>query len=257
MKKFGLLGEKLGHSYSKIIHNCIFELENIDATYELIECSKDELSKYIELLKSEKYNGFNVTIPYKKEIMKYLDEISTEALKIGSVNTVAFCNGKAVGYNTDYYGFLETLNYYNIDCSGKDCYILGTGGASLAVKAAITTSGGNPIYVSRNKDNKENTIDYNDLEKIEEIDILINTTPVGMYPNVDDMPININICKKVKVCVDIIFNPKKTKLLDNVEVGYNGLYMLIGQAVKAEEIWHNKKMNVDYLKIEKEVASNE
>lgn len=252
MKKYGLLGKKLGHSYSKIIHNLIYEQNNIDASYELIECDNHELKKYIDYLKVGKYSGYNFTIPYKIEIMKYLDEISDEARKIGSVNTICVKNGKTIGYNTDYYGFLLTLDEYNIN-NINECYILGTGGASKAVYEALKSKGGKPIYVSRNKDGKENVIDYNDLAKIPQIDLLVNTTPVGMYPNVNQMPIDIEVAKRVNRCIDIIFNPLKTMLLTNIKKSYNGLLMLVGQAIKAEEIW-NKGINSDYLWIYEKVV---
>ena len=244
MKKYGLLGEKLGHSFSKIIHNIIYKENGIDASYDLIEVQKEQLESCINDLKTGKYSGYNVTIPYKIEIMKYLDEISSEALEIGSVNTISVVDGKTIGYNTDYYGFLETLVVNGIDVEGKDCYILGTGGASKACKAAILKAKGNPIYVSRDKTGKKNTIDYNDLKGLELIDVLVNTTPIGMYPNVDQMPIDMDTAKKVQQCVDIIFNPLETKLLKNVKNGVNGLLMLVGQAIKAEEIWNKDIQNV-------------
>lgn len=240
--KYGLLGEKLSHSYSPIIHNYVFEKLNIDASYELLECSKEELSYYISELKKGNYNGFNVTIPYKKVVMELLDEVDEKALKIGSVNTIYVKDGKTVGTNTDYDGFLKTLEYYNVEVKNKDCYVLGTGGASLAISSVLNDLGGNVTFVSRNP--KDNVISYYDLEK-KRIDILVNTTPVGMYPNVDDCPVSVNIINNSKVVIDIIFNPKTTKLLEYAKSEINGLYMLILQAIKAEEIWQNKIINID------------
>ena len=245
MTKYNLLGEKLSHSFSPLIHNEILKYYHDDSSYGLIECSKDELFNYVKEGKEGKYKGFNVTIPYKIEIMKYLDYIDPDALKIGSVNTVVFKDNKAYGYNTDYYGFKEELNYYNINPENKDVYILGTGGASLAVKKVFDDLGANVTFVSRNKKDK-NIISYDELEK-RNIDILANTTPVGMYPNIDDTPVDINIINKSKVVIDIIFNPLETKLLNLAKSKYNGLYMLIFQAIKAEELWHNEK----YLEVDK------
>lgn len=245
MKKYALLGEKLSHSYSPLIHNEIFKDMNILATYELKEVSKDELKLAIESLRNDEYQGFNVTIPYKKEVMQYLDEISKEALEIGSVNTIAKINGKIVGYNTDYFGFYNELLYYNVEVKNKDCYILGTGGASLAIHKALKDLGGNVCYVSRNPKDSQ-TVSYDELES-KNLDVIVNTTPVGMYPNVDASPIKKEIALKAKYVVDIIFNPKKTKLLEFADSNMNGLFMLVGQAIKAEEIWQNK--NYD-LKIE-------
>jgi shikimate dehydrogenase len=239
--KFGLLGAKLSHSYSPFIHKKIFEYININATYELIELSCDKLEEQISKLRAGEYQGYNVTIPYKKEVMKYLDEISEEAKAIGSVNTIAYINGKVVGYNTDYYGFYETMIYNHIDVLNKDCYILGTGGASLAIYKVLNDLGGNVTYVSRSPN--ENSISY-DVLATKNIDIIVNTTPVGMYPNVGISPVSKEIAQKAKVVIDIVFNPLKTQLLLDSNSHFHGLYMLVGQAIKAEEIWHNKKIDL-------------
>ena len=243
--KFGLLGEKLSHSFSPIVHGEIFKDFNIEATYDLIEIQKNELKHYIDLLRNGTYNGYNVTIPYKKEIMQYLDEIDLHAKKIGAVNTIANINGKIIGFNTDYYGFYNELNYFNIECENKNAFVLGTGGASLAVYHALNDLGANTLYVSRNPNN-DNQISYEEL-KSKNIDIIVNTTPVGMYPNVDSSPIDLETIKKANYVLDVIFNPLQTKLLKLANSNMNGLYMLIGQAIKAEEIWQNRKYE---LKIE-------
>ena len=211
MLKFALLGEKLGHSYSPIIHNEIFKDFGIDASYEKIECNKDELKDIINSLRSGKYQGFNVTIPYKKEVMQYLDEIKEEALKIGSVNTIAYKDGKIIGYNTDYYGFYNSLDYFNINVLNKNCFILGTGGASLALYKALIDKGANTKFVSRNKKDI-NVISYDDLKKIDHINLIVNATPIGMYPNIDASPLDEEIIKKCDHVMDIIFNPSQTKI---------------------------------------------
>lgn len=239
MKCYALLGEKLSHSCSPLIHNEIFSDFNIDAKYIKIECKKEELKDLINDLRLGKYNGFNVTIPYKKEVMQYLDVISDEAKEIGAVNTISFENGKVVGYNTDYYGFYNELLHFNVDVKNKNCFILGTGGASLAVYKALKDLGGIIKFVSRNKVDS-NTITY-DILKTEKIDVIVNTTPVGMYPNVDKSPIEKEIVEKAKYVIDIIFNPRITKLLNYANSNMDGLYMLVGQAYKAEEIWQQKK----------------
>ncbi len=238
MKKYALIGGKLSHSYSPLIHNEIFRDMSVDASYELIETTDDDLPNIINMLRNSEYSGFNVTIPFKKEVMKYLDIISKEALEIGSVNTIAYENGKVVGYNTDYYGFYNQLLYFNVDVKNKDCYILGTGGASLAIYKVLCDLGGNVYYVSRTK--KDNVITYEEL-KNKNIDIIVNTTPVGMYPNVDESPISSDIVAKAGAVIDIIFNPRVTKLLSVANSNMDGLYMLVGQAIKAEEIWQDKK----------------
>ena len=239
--KFGLLGEKLGHSYSPPIHNKIFEYINIDATYELIELESSQLQEQISKLRTGEYQGYNVTIPYKKEVMKYLDEISDEALAIGSVNTIAYVDGKVIGHNTDYYGFYETIVYNKIEIKNKECYILGTGGASLAIYKVLKDLGGNITYVSRTPN--ENVISYDELTN-RKIDVLVNTTPVGMYPNVGVSPVSKLVAKKSNAVIDIVFNPLKTQLLIDSNSSCHGLYMLVGQAIKSEEIWQNRKINI-------------
>lgn len=251
MKKYALLGEKLSHSYSPIIHKKIFEAYNVDYSYSLLECKKEELKDIIDKLRSGEYSGYNVTIPYKIEVMKYLDIISDEALKIGSVNTIAYKDGKVIGYNTDYFGFYNEIKEYNIDVKNKDCYILGTGGASLALYRALIDMGANVKYVSRSPKNDE-TITYEELSN-SNIDLIVNATPVGMYPNVDFSPVDESVAKKAKNVVDIIFNPKRTKLLIDSNSEYNGLLMLVGQAVKAEEIWQDKKYPGDVITLMKEI----
>lgn len=251
MLKYGLLGEHLSHSYSPQIHKMVFEYLNLDASYELIEKNKDELKEMIDKLRAGEYQGYNVTIPYKIEIMQYLDEISSEAQAIGSVNTVLYRDGKVIGYNTDYYGFYNELLYYRVEIKNKNCYVLGTGGASLAIHKALIDLGGNVKYVSR-KPNNSGTISYEELEK-EEIDVIVNTTPVGMYPNVDSSPISEAIASKAKAIVDIIFNPRTTKLMSMSNNSYNGLLMLVGQAIKAEELWQGHSIDINPEIIMKEL----
>lgn len=239
MKRYGLLGEHLSHSYSKIIHTSIFKSLNLDANYSLLECTEAELKKYIVLLKQGYYSGFNVTIPYKKTIMQYLDCIDVKAKAIGSVNTVYIKNNKTYGTNTDYDGFLETLKHYHIDVLNKECYILGTGGASLAVNKVLLELGGKCHFVSRTPKNEE--IGYKELEK-KSIDVLVNTTPVGMHPNVDVSPVSKEIALKAGCVIDIIFNPLETQLLKDAHSHFNGLHMLVMQAIKAEEIWQERSI---------------
>ncbi len=251
MKNYALIGEHLGHSHSPQVHSEIFKAMNVEGNYTKIECSKEDLKGLIDDLRNGKYYGFNVTIPYKLEIMKYLDEIDPKAKEIGAVNTVAIKNGKVIGYNTDYYGFKEELEYFNVPCKNKNAYILGTGGASLAVSKSLIDLGANVTFVSRNPKNS-NTITYDELAK-REIDVLVNATPVGMYPDVDSSPVDENIVKNAKYCLDLIFNPEITKFLSYANSKMNGFYMLVGQAIKSEEIWQDKKCIADIEVIIKNV----
>lgn len=240
MKKYGLLGRKLTHSFSKVLHEILFKMEEIEASYDLLECEENDLPAYIEALRRKEYEGFNVTIPYKKIIINYLDGLTETAKRIGSVNTIYLEDDKVIGTNTDYDGFLETLHYFNVEVKEKKCYILGTGGAALTVRRVIEDQGGVPIFVSRKPD--ANSIGYQELQD-QMIEILINTTPVGMYPNIEDCPVSKEVITKAKVVIDIIFNPLQTKLLQEASSHMNGLYMLVGQAVKAEMIWQGKKIS--------------
>ena len=241
MKKFGLLGEKLSHSKSPDIHQMIFQKLDINGKYDLVETSPEDIKKYIE-----KYDGLNVTIPYKETVNPLLKSLSKEAKSIGAVNTIY----EKKGYNTDYFGFGKMLNVKNIKVDKKICVILGTGGASKAVKYYLKKNNAKKIIsVSRSKKGK-NIINYDDIETIKG-DILINTTPVGMYPNIEESPVNSKIISKYKVAIDLIYNPLETLFLkyakENNLKYVNGLYMLIGQAVKAQEIWNNIEINDDLI----------
>lgn len=244
--KYGLLGRKLSHSISPVIHRIILKSLNIDATYDLLECEEEQLESYIQALKNLEFQGFNVTIPYKKVIMKYLDEITPKAQAIGSVNTIYYEDGKVIGTNTDYDGFYQQLLYHQVQVMHKNCYILGTGGASLAVQKVLEDMGGKVYCVSRTPSLK--TIGYEELSK-REIDVLVNTTPVGMFPEVGISPVSKEIAQRAKVVIDIIFNPRTTKLLEDAHSQMNGLYMLVGQALKAEEIWNKKALSITATEI--------
>ncbi|MDU5106996.1 shikimate dehydrogenase [Clostridium sp.] len=253
MEFYGLLGEKLSHSLSPEIHNEILKQINIAGGYKLFEVNKDRLSDFAEALKLLKIKGCNVTIPYKKDIMKYVDFISDEAKKIGAINTISLNEGKLYGYNTDYFGFGYMLKVNNIEVNDKVVVILGNGGASRAVLHYLIDNNAKEVYiVSRNpkKDDflLENVklISYEELKSLKG-DILINSTPVGMYPNIEESPVSKEVINNFDVLVDLIYNPMETKFLsygkelNKINVG--GLYMLIGQAAKAQEIWQDTDIN--------------
>lgn len=247
MNKYGLIGRKLSHSYSPIIHRYIFEKNNIDATYSLIEVEENELEKCIIDLKNNLYSGFNVTIPYKEKVIPYCDLLTDAAKAIGAVNTIYLRGGKVVGDNTDHSGFAKELDYYNIDVSEKNVYILGNGGAAKAIAYALEKKGANIIFVSRSG----NGITYHKLKGIEQYDILINTTPLGMYPNTDSCILDEDTIKKANICIDLIYNPRKTKFLSFAKKGYHSLLMLFFQAIDAEGIWNGIEIDYDLLELEK------
>ena len=234
MLKFGLIGKKLGHSFSKTIHEELFRLNNIDACYDLIELDEPFLGDFLFSLK-DNYQGINVTIPFKEKVIPYLDYVSDDVKKIGACNTIKVVDGKLYGYNTDYLGFMRQLDYYQIDVKNKNVFILGSGGASKACKYALSLLGANVTVISRTGE-----YNYQYLEEQEDIDIIVNTTPLGMWPNVDTCPISKEVADKAKTLIDVVFNPKQTKFLELKDSHFNGLPMLVYQAIEAEHIWLSK-----------------
>ena len=261
MESFGLFGEKLSHSLSPEIHRIIFEQLNIKGTYSLFEIKKENFHKALDSVKTLNIKGVNVTIPYKEDIIKQLDFVSSEAKRIGAINTVKIVDNKAFGYNTDYYGFGYMISKGNITIKNNDFYVLGAGGAAKAVISYLEDNKAKSInLVSRNKeDAKEsfknfniNVIDYKELESKKGY-CIINTTPVGMYPKIDFSPVDKEIISNFSFAMDIVYNPLETKFLKIAkELGLkcvDGLYMLVGQGVKAEEIWNDIKINDEILDI--------
>ncbi|SHJ88343.1 shikimate dehydrogenase [Clostridium cavendishii DSM 21758] len=259
MLSYGLIGEKLAHSLSPNIHNILFDLLGMQAKYDLFEVEKKNILKTVNKLKVLNIKGANVTIPYKEVIMETLDNISEEALNIGAINTINILDGKACGYNTDYFGFKLMLRKFNIDVKDSVAVVLGAGGASKAILQALLDEEAKVILVSRNKEeakikfketkfiSKIPVIDYKDLMNLDKGDIIINTTPCGMYPNIKSSAVSIEVLSKFKTAIDIIYNPEKTLFLKEAEEEglkiVNGLYMLVAQAIKSEEIWNNIKID--------------
>ncbi|SMC27555.1 shikimate dehydrogenase [Clostridium acidisoli DSM 12555] len=251
---YGLIGEKLGHSLSSIIHKKLFKLLNMDSDYKLFEINKPDLKANFIKLKNEGIQGLNVTIPYKVDVMDFLDDISNEAKSIGAVNTVCFENHKIIGHNTDYFGFARMLDKNSIKIKDKVVVILGAGGAAKAVIQYISNTSAkrtilvsrDPSKVSKNFKNVE-FMNYNQLNDLDCGDVVINCTPVGMYPNVNNSPISEDCISKFSVAVDLIYNPSETKFLklarENKLQSVNGLYMLVAQAISAEELWNHIKID--------------
>lgn len=249
MLLFGLLGEKLTHSLSPEIHNAVLKSLGVKATYSLFEVEKQNVPNVINSIKTLGITGINVTIPYKETIMEYLDFISEEAKNINAVNTVFIKDGKSYGFNTDYYGFGKMLERSQVSVEGKKVVVLGSGGASKAVIQYLKDNKAEQVFVvSRDKAKVAGIftgvtlIDYEELKSLKG-DIIINTTPVGMYPNIDAMPVGEDVLENFNTAADIVYNPLKTKFLATAEsLGLKivtGLFMLVEQAIKSEEIWHN------------------
>lgn len=243
MKTFGLVGYPLSHSFSPKLHEIIAQEKGVFLEYKLFPLKDiNEIKKIILKLKQKQIHGFNVTIPYKEAIMPFLDRISEKALKIAAVNTVYFKDGLIYGDNTDYDGFKGLLEINHIDLSNKKVIILGSGGASKAVYQVLIDLGIEAVVVSRTKvsDNTfKKIVSYEDLNTID-YDVIINTTPVGMYPNMNQSALDQKYVKD-KLVIDLIYNPMNTLIMSYGSNAYNGMDMLIIQAIKAQELWFNQK----------------
>ena len=262
-KLYCLIGHPISKSLSPIIHNNFFKLNNLNSIYLAFDIDEGEIKNTIHALKAINVQGFNVTIPYKIKIMNYLDEISKEAKLIGAVNTVKNENGKLIGYNTDGLGFLKSLEDKNIDIKNKNVLVIGAGGAANAICTSLALAGINKIYINnRNIDKAKKlakklkiqfpnlNVNYGDLSLNnvfkEEIHMVINCTSVGMYPNIDEIPILLNGFSKDLIVYDIVYKPSKTKFLkigeDNGYTTIGGLSMLINQGLYSEKIWLDKEI---------------
>lgn len=243
---YGLLGYPLGHSFSRNYFNNKFEAEDIDAEY--INFEIPDINMLMEVI-SEYYNlnGLNVTIPYKEQVIPFLDELDEDAANIGAVNVIKIIHKNndltLKGYNSDVVGFCDSISPL-IKPHMKKALILGTGGAAKAVCYGLKKLGIESQFVSRKK--TENTITYPEINKdiIDEHHIIVNTTPLGMYPNVDDCPdIPYELLTEKHLCYDLLYNPDETLFMKNAK-GYgatvkNGLEMLLLQAFVSYEIWNS------------------
>ena len=235
-KRCGLIGEKLGHSFSPAIHGKLADYE-----YKLYELSPGQLGPFLE---KKEFDGLNVTIPYKKTVIPYCDELTEAAKSIGSVNTIVKrADGTLLGHNTDYDGIMWLLKNAGAQVKGKKAVVLGTGGASVTVQAALRTLGASPVVVvSRSgEDNYENISRHSDAK------ILVNATPVGMYPKTGVSPVDLDTFTALEGVFDVVYNPAKTQLLLEAEKRgipcANGLGMLVAQAKAACERFTGKPID--------------
>ncbi|MGI6710706.1 MAG: shikimate kinase [Bacilli bacterium] len=234
MIKLGLIGEKLTHSYSKMIHNYL------GLEYSLISLNNYEFKDFME---RKEFVGINVTIPYKEKVIPYLSFCDHKASRIQAVNTVINDNGQLRGYNTDYEGFRYLLIHEKIEVENKKVLVLGTGGTSKTIACVLDDLGAKKVYfASRMK--KENAFLYEEIKDLE-VDILVNATPVGMFPNVGKMAISLDQLKGLKTVVDVIYNPYNTQLMLEAKKrkikAVNGLSMLVYQALSSIELFLNKR----------------
>lgn len=245
MQKYGLLGYPLGHSFSKNYFNQKFESEKIDAQYVNFEISDIKYIKNV-LKENPNLNGLNVTIPYKEQVIPYLDDLDEDARLIGAVNVIKFTKGflgktKLIGYNSDIIGFKRSIEPL-LDSSHRKALILGTGGASKAVMHGLKQLGVGTTFVSRTP--KEHCITYQDVtpELLERYTVIVNTTPLGMFPNVEACPdIPYDALTPKHLLYDLLYNPDETLFMkkgkEHGAVVKNGLEMLLLQAFAAWEIW--------------------
>ena len=252
---YGLIGKKLGHSFSKEVHALLADYE-----YELLELPTEE--DVATLLKEREFSAINVTIPYKETVMPYLDEIAPEALAIGAVNTVVNKGGRLYGYNTDFYGITAALARMGFrDLTGKKALILGTGGTSRTAYAVFRALGASRVIkVSRTP--KEEVISYEDaVAQHANADVIFNATPVGMFPAITGLPISLNHFQSLSCVFDAVYNPLRTNLVleassRGIAAG-GGLYMLVAQAFRAVELFLGTTLapallDEAYAKIERE-----
>ena len=231
---FGLLGRHLPHSYSPAIHACFGEYP-----YSLFEIAPLQLETF---LKTHPFQGLNVTMPYKKDVIPYLSFLSPEAQRLGAVNTIIRKNGLLVGHNTDYFGFQSMLQRTGFHVAGKKILVLGSGGASNTVVAVLQEQGANPVVISRSGQNH-----YGNLHLHRDAEGIVNATPVGMYPDTLVSPVDLDLFPHLEAVLDVIYNPAKTKLLLDAQAKgiptENGLWMLVAQAKESSEWFTGEKIS--------------
>lgn len=241
--EYGCIGEKLTHSFSKEIHNLLFDYD-----YQIREIEKDKLADF---LTAKDFKAINVTIPYKQDVIPFLDEISDTARNIGAVNTIVNRDGKLYGYNTDFAGMTDLIKTNEIEISGKNVLVLGSGGTSkTAVAVAKSLGAKSVVRVSRTA--KEDCITYqtayNDCQNTE---VIINTTPCGMYPNIVGEPIKLELLPKTEAVVDAIYNPLCSNFVIRAKnaglKATGGLYMLVAQAAFAAELFVGQEVKKERI----------
>lgn len=241
--EYGCIGEKLTHSFSKEIHNLLFDYD-----YQIREIEKDKLADF---LTAKDFKAINVTIPYKQAVIPFLDEISDTARNIGAVNTIVNRDGKLYGYNTDFAGMTDLIKTNEIEISGKNVLVLGSGGTSkTAVAVAKSLGAKSVVRVSRTA--KEDCITYqtayNDCQNTE---VIINTTPCGMYPNIVGEPIKLELLPKTEAVVDAIYNPLCSNFVIRAKnaglKATGGLYMLVAQAAFAAELFVGQEVKKERI----------
>lgn len=251
---FGILGEKLGHSLSPEIHTNLLQQQGLSGTYEKYEMSREELTHIFNFMKEHQITGLNVTIPYKEVLFRMVDVLDRHAEQIGAINTIYLKDGISYGYNTDYIGVISMLSKAGVDLSGKHVVILGSGGACRALIYGFHLEGADSITIAaRNTAAKQALresfpyIHTCTLQDIPSGDLIINTTPVGMSPNIGKSVVGADVLRRFSVAADIVYNPLMTEFLRIAQAEglqtVTGLMMLVDQAIGSEEIWLERKLD--------------
>ena len=241
--EYGLIGEHLPHSFSKEIHEQL-----ADYTYELHELTPGELDGF---MREKAFRAINVTIPYKRDVIPYLDEISPSAAEIGAVNTIVNRDGKLSGYNTDMLGMEALIRRIGLDLRGKTVLILGTGGTSHTAQFVAKHLGAAKV-VTVGRSGRDGSATYEDAPTLyPETAVILNTTPAGMFPKVDAQAIDLSRFRALEGVMDVVYNPLRTQLVQQAHSlglpAEGGLYMLVGQAVAAVEIFLDRRLDPDAL----------
>ena len=237
--KCGLLGKKLSHSYSPQIHSYLGEYD-----YDLLEVQPENLQEFFDRWD---LTGINVTIPYKKDVIAFCDELTDCAQKLGAVNTIVRRqDGSLIGHNTDFFGFSSMVERMHISLAGKKALVLGSGGASATAVAVLEQLGARVTVISRSGENN-----YKNLNLHSDASVIVNATPVGMYPNNGISPVNLDLFPNLEGVLDIVYNPARTQLILDAEaknIPYeNGLWMLVAQAKEAAEWFTSKKIHDEII----------
>ncbi len=259
MKKFCVIGNPIAHSLSPKLHNFWLKKNKIDAVYEKKQLNEKEIPKLIESLRKTEINGVNVTVPFKNTIIPFLDDLSSEARKTNSVNTICIEESKIIGHNTDIAGFELALRYINFDVKRKKAFIIGAGGVSPSIIFALKNMGCENIYLTnRTLEKAENIKEiFNDITvlkwgDIPDFDIVINATSVGL--NNDNFDLELNKAGNKKFFYDVIYNPSETNFLKNAKISgnktENGRMMFVYQAHQSFALWNKVLPKIDEETIE-------
>jgi len=240
MKRYGLIGEKLGHSFSQYIHETL-----TGEPYTLHPLSREEFPAFME---RREFDGLNVTIPYKRDVIPYCQKIDERARRIGAVNTIVNEGGVLTGYNTDYDGFVRLLSENGIEAAGRRALVLGGGGTSRTVRTVLSDLGALEVtVVSRSPGPGE--ISYEEALLKEDTRLIVNTTPVGMFPKVEGKPVSLAAFPHLEAVADVVYNPLRTRLLQEAESlslrWAGGLFMLVSQAKAAAELFRGRSLPED------------